>query len=206
MKVAIICFHKNIGRYPEEWIQKYKKSIIDQTYKEYQIFELNYGGEENRIFENSIFSSIHMDTHSDAHNYLIDLCFKEGYDAVMNSNVDDYYPPESLAILIMNYDPYFCLISGNYQSFTEINKNVYTTKFHYMNIEREFNRGHNIISHPCCLYTRSFLDYKESLDSREIPRDDFFMWKRMMKKGAKFKILPNILLHYRISELKTMAK
>ena len=203
MKVAIISFHKNIKRYPDEWINKYRKSILDQTHREYDIFELNYGGEENRIFDNSNFYSLPMNNHAEAHNYLVNMCFESGYDAVMNSNVDDYYPPETLSILLMHYDPYFCLISGNYQSFSENNNNRYVTKFHYMNVEREFNRGHNIISHPCCLYTRSFPNYNESLKSEEIPKDDFGMWKRMLSKGAKFRILPNILLYYRISELKT---
>jgi hypothetical protein len=203
MKVAIISFHKNIKRYPDEWIERYKKSILGQSYKDYQIFELNYGGDDNRIFENSVFTSLDLNDHAQAHNYLVNLCFEEGYDVIMNSNVDDYYPEETLGILISNYDPYYSVISGNYQSFTHYDNIIFTTKFHHLNIDREFQRGHNIISHPSCLYTRSFLKHNEKLLSEEIPKDDFGMWKRMINKGAKFKILSNVLLNYRISDLKT---
>jgi len=203
MKVAIISFHKNIKRYPDEWIERYKESILNQTYSDYQIYEINYGGDSNRIFESSVFTSMYMDDHAQAHNYLVNICFENGYDVIMNSNVDDYYPIETLETLIKNYDPYYSVISGNYRSFNDYNNIIFTTKFHHLNIEREFQRGHNIISHPSCLYTRSFLNHNESLLSSEIPKDDFGMWKRMLNKGAKFKILPNILLNYRISDLKT---
>jgi hypothetical protein len=203
MKIAIISFHKNIKRYPDKWVEMYRDSILNQDYKDYDLFELNYGGENNRIFDNSNFVSLSMQDHAQAHNYLVKNCFKLGYDAVMNTNVDDCYPQDSLSTLISNHDPYFCLISGNYKAFSEDNDSIYTTKFHYMNIDREFSREHNIISHPCCLYTRTFLNYNEELISSEIPRDDFKMWKRMLNKGAKFKIIPNVLLNYRISNLKT---
>ena len=71
--------------------------------------------------------------------------------------------------------------------------------------ERTFSNNHNIVAHPACAYTRKILDYNEKLISEEIASDDFCMWKRLLAKGAKFKIIPDVLLYYRISELKTKA-
>ena len=72
-----------------------------------------------------------------------------------------------------------------------------------LNIFNEFNKEHNIIAHPACLYSRKIMEYNDSLRSEEIPADDFSLWKRLLDKGARFKILPDVLMYYRISELKT---
>ena len=204
MKIALISFHKNIERYPKEWIDLYKDSILNQTYSDFDILEVNYGGTEERIFETSYFRSLKLRDHAEAHNYLLNWAFSESnYDLVLNTNVDDKYPLDRVDVQIKNFDPEFSVISGNYTSFSEERKEISTTSFHTMDIEKEFLKNHNIISHPACGYSRKILEYKESLVSEQIPSDDFQMWKRLLSKGAKFKILPNVLMFYRISELKT---
>jgi hypothetical protein len=40
VKIALICFHKNIGRYPKEWIDLYKDSILNQTNMDFDILEI----------------------------------------------------------------------------------------------------------------------------------------------------------------------
>jgi hypothetical protein len=205
MKTALISFHKNIGRYPIEWIEKYRDSIINQTNKDFDIFELNYGGGEERIFENSEFISLNLNDHAQAHNYLLERCFSLGYDLILNTNVDDRYPLDRVKLQIDNFDPEISVMSGNYISFTETKENIHCTKFEELDIFKEFSNNHNIIAHPACAYSRKILDYNENLISEEIASDDFCMWKRLLTKGAKFKILPEVLLYYRISELKTKA-
>lgn len=203
MKIAVISFHKNIGRYPIEWIEKYKNSILNQTYQEFDIVELNYGGGIERIFENSRFISENLTDHAEAHNRLLNICFDDGYDYILNTNVDDYYPINRISLHVQNYNNEFSVISGNYQGFNGDSDLLGITQFHTMNIDDEFSKNHNIISHPACGYTRKFLEYKEKLISQEVPADDFYMWKRMRAKGAKFKILPEVMMYYRISDLKT---
>ena len=205
MKTALISFHKNIGRYPIEWIEKYRDSIINQTNKDFDIFELNYGGGEERIFENSEFISLNLNDHAQAHNYLLERCFSLGYDLILNTNIDDRYPLDRVKLQIDNFDPEISVMSGNYISFTETRENIHCTKFEELDIFKEFSNNHNIIAHPACAYSRKILDYNENLISEEIASDDFCMWKRLLTKGAKFKILPDVLLYYRISELKTKA-
>jgi hypothetical protein len=205
MRTALISFHKNIGRYPIEWIEKYRDSIINQTNKDFDIFELNYGGGEERIFENSEFISLNLNDHAQAHNYLLERCFSLGYDLILNTNVDDRYPLDRVKLQIDNFDPEISVMSGNYISFSETRENIHRTKFEELDIFKEFSNNHNIIAHPACAYSRKILDYNENLISEEIASDDFCMWKRLLTKGAKFKILPDVLLYYRISELKTKA-
>jgi len=204
MKIALISFHKNIGRYPKEWIDLYKESILNQTYNDFDIFELNYGGGDERIFENSEFISKELNDHAEAHNFLLSHCFGNGYDAILNTNVDDYYPLDRVEKQIREFDPDISVLSGNYTSFSEYKNNIHTTKFHTLNIANEFIKNHNIIAHPACCYSKKIMEYNDSLVSNEIPADDFSLWKRLLSKGARFKILPEVLLHYRISDLKTV--
>ena len=203
MKIALISYHKNIGRYPKEWIDLYKESILNQTYNDFDIIELNYGGVDERIFENSEFISIELKDHAEAHNFLLSHCFNNGYDIILNTNVDDYYPLDRVEKQVREFDPEISVLSGNYTSFSESQNNLHTTKFHLLNIQNEFIKNHNIIAHPSCAYSRKILDYKEKLISEEIASDDFCMWKRLLDKGAKFKISQDVLLYYRISDLKT---
>jgi hypothetical protein len=203
MKIALICFHKNIKRYPDEWIIDYRNSILNQTYKDFDIFELNYGGKEEIIFNNSFFISEELEDHAEAHNKLLDICFNKGYEYVLNTNVDDYYPINRISLQVQNYNTDYAVISGNYQGFSDYNNHLASTNFHNMNIDTEFSKNHNIIAHPACGYTRKFLEFREKLISQEIPADDFCMWKRMRSKGAQFKIIPEVLMYYRISNLKT---
>jgi hypothetical protein len=203
MRIALICFHKNIGRYPNEWIKIYKNSILEQTYNNFDIFEINYGGGDERIFDNSFFESANLKDHAEAHNYLLDKCFSLDYDFIINTNVDDKYPLDRIQIQIDNIDSDFSVMSGNYTSFSELTPKIATTNFQELNIFNEFKKEHNIIAHPACLYSRKIIEYNDSLRSEEIPADDFSLWKRLLDKGAKFKILPDVLMYYRISELKT---
>lgn len=205
MKVVLISFHKNLGRYPKKWIDDYKDSILSQTYKDFDIFELNYGLGEERIFDNSYFESLNLQDHAQAHNYLLQKCFSLGYELILNSNIDDKYPLDRIKLQVEIFDPEISVISGNYTSFSDERDIIHTTNFDKLFISKEFSSNHNIIAHPACGYTRKILDYNEELRSEEIASDDFCMWKRLLSKGAKFKILPNVLLYYRISELKTKA-
>jgi hypothetical protein len=203
MKIALISFHKNVSRYPKEWIDLYKESILNQTYNEFDIIELNYGGGDERIFENSEFISIELKDHAEAHNFLLHHCFKNGYDVILNTNVDDYYPLDRVEKQINTFDPDVAVSSGNYSSFSENNSPNIPTEFHKMIIHNEFRMNHNIIAHPSCCYSKKIMEYKDSLISEEIPADDFALWRRLLDKGAKFKILPDVLMYYRISDLKT---
>jgi hypothetical protein len=199
MRTAVISFHKNVRRYPKEWIISYKKSILNQTNTDFDILELNYGGGNERIFGNSIFTSVFLNDHAQAHNLLVDVAFKMGYDFVLNSNVDDVYFPSRVDLQIKAYDANVPVISGNYQ----ILNSDYRTAFHLLDMDAEFDRNHNIIAHPVCGYTKKYLEYRDKLISREIPKDDFRLWKRIRHKKAVFKIMPDILFYYRVSELKT---
>lgn len=197
MKVATICFHKNLSRYPAKWIEDYRMSIENQVTKT-TIFEINYGGTEEGIFKDSMFESIELPTHAHAHNYLCYKAIHKGFDFVANTNIDDLYHQErifrQLPYCEQGYDVVSC-------DMTQIDADNNVTRadilFSQMNITEHAETGHNIIAHPACIYSKNFIEHSGMLIPSEIPKDDFNLWKRSYGK-FKFFIAPYVLLYYRI--------
>jgi hypothetical protein len=107
IKSAVIFYHSNIQNvYPERWISKCIDTILQQTHQDFDIFELNYGGDEHTVFRWHLhklngrkytFLSKRLDDHGMAMNFLLDYIFSQGYDAVFNTNLDDFYAPTRFA-------------------------------------------------------------------------------------------------------------
>lgn len=197
MKIALICYHKNISTiYPVEWIDKFRESILNQTHKEFDIVEVNYGSLGERIFEQSEFIVRQSVNFVETMNYLLDLCTENGYDYVFNSNVDDHFAlnriERQLTILQNGYD----IVSSNFVLIDDKDKELFSHKFHLMNIKRELMRNHNIIGHPSVAYSRKFFE-RERYDPTAIPFEDLNLWKRTIDQYS-FHILPDQLLFHRI--------
>lgn len=199
MKIAVLCYHKNINTiYKKEWIEEYKQSILNQTYKDFSIMEMNYGGTNERIFENSLFESVEMPTFVHALNYLLDKCFSGGYDYVFNSNVDDQNSVDriekQLPYLKQGYD----LVSSNF-ALIQDGQVIKHHRFHQLNIEEQLSYDHNIVCHPACAYNRSFWKNNRYVPE-EMKIEDLLLWKRAIKNGSKFIIVEECLLYHRLHE------
>lgn len=199
MKVALLTYHKNISSiYPPEWIEKYKESIKAQTFNDFQIMELNYGGTTERIFENSYFESFPYPTFIHALNYLLDKCFSSGYDVVFNSNVDDWAREDWMESLLLNVLEGYDLVSSNFCLIID-DKIVKYHQFHNLNIIAELEHEHNPIAHPAVCYTKRFWKQNRYVPA-EIPREDMLLWTRAIKSGSKFYINKENLLFHRIHD------
>ena len=205
MKVAVIIFHKQSHRYNSEWVQKCLHSIQNQTYKSFDVFELDYGNEHTQLYPNSNFMSLELPTHAEAHNLLLDQVFTLGYDCAMNVNIDDIYTLDRFAKQVPWIENGFDVISSNFYHIDERGRVTGSLAMDAKLPEVEARRGHNIIAHPVCCYSRNFWTNCTKLRASEIPKDDFELWKRSYGK-FKFKILPNFLLYYRVHGQKVSAK
>lgn len=195
MKVALLVYHKNaIDLYPNSWIEEFKLSIDQQTYKEFDIFELNYGSDNFRIFDNSKYYKVELDNHIHAMNILIDHILLNGYDIIANTNIDDIYHECRLEKQIEAIESGYDLVSSNFLYVGEKSQMMQMSKY---NIEKELNKGHNVICHPLVVTHRRFwedkLEYKNLLG-----KEDLDLWQRAIKLGRKFTILEDYLLKYRI--------
>lgn len=194
-KTILICYHANIKSiYKSEWIDQYKQSILNQTFKDFIIYEINYGGGEERIFENSEYESKEMPTFIHAMNYLIEKALNDGADVIANCNVDDFVSHEWLNIQIPLMNEYD-IVSCNFLLLKD-NKVVHRHYFDKLGIKQELDKNHNIVAHPAVTYSRKFL-LENRYIPEEFPIEDMLLWKRTIDK-YKFKIVSENLLFHRL--------
>lgn len=198
MKLALLCYHKNIDKiYPKAWIEKYKNSILNQTVKDFDIIEVDYGGSNQRIFENSCYLSKDFLNFVSCMNYLLDDCFNQGYDYVFNTNVDDYYSIDRIERQLLYLQRGFDVVSSNFVLIKD-DKEFKSLLFHHMNIKNELSKNHNIIAHPVVAYSKQFWKHHK-YDADQIPTEDLNLWQRAID-NKKFMILPDYLLFHRLHD------
>lgn len=212
MKACVIFYHKNsTAIYEKRWIDKCIDTILNQSFQDFCIYEINYGGDDFSIFsginhnKDLNFYSKKFDNHAEAMNFIIDTAFYEGCDVVFNTNVDDFYSldrfKEQLEILEIGYD----LVSSDFyyvKDFNEKEMDVITNDICVSKegpISVELKKNNNVIAHPCVAFSKKFWDINRYIPE-EIPEEDLMLWKRGIESGMKFYIIPEKLLFYRIHQ------
>ncbi len=197
MQVALIVYHRNAEKiYPPHWIEKFRESILGQTFQDFKIFEVNYGTDDFRIFPNSVFESRQFETFAHVMNYLLDSLFAAGYDCVANVNCDDYYSPERLQKQIPYIEAGFDVVSSNF-ALVKDDEVTLIHEFDKRDIGAELAKDHNMLCHPVILMSANFWK-SNRYDPSEIPVEDMNLWKRGIAAGYKFIILPDVLCYHRL--------
>ncbi len=213
MKTAVIFYHKNIlSIYKQRWVDKCIQSIKDQTYTDFDVFELNYGHGNDilcNVFPNNkyIHYKNEFPNHIAAMNAMHDTIFANGYDVVFNTNMDDYYHPERFAKQLQAIAEGAQLVSSNFMYVQgdayENDVSGMTFNFHTYDIITSLANGHNVVAHPVTAMHRSFwsmpndapgIRYNEDL----LGSEDLDLWQRAMAAGRTIRILPDFLLNYRL--------
>lgn len=210
MKIGVIFFHKNIETiYKKEWVGKSIRSMLNQSYSDFVIYELNYGGSEESIISKynptqvHNFFSLNLENHGHAMNYILDEAFSDGCDYVFNTNLDDYYSRFRIQIQLNSFSDAVDIISSNFYHITEIDgvdsiiRSLYVSQYQD-SIEKELiEKSHNFIAHPAVAFSKNFWE-KNRYNPSEIPLEDLKLWQRAYVNGSKFKIVDDFLLHYRL--------
>lgn len=198
MKVGLICYHKNIySVYKPEWVKQFIDSILNQSYRDFTIYEANYGGGEERLFENSIFESIELPTFVHAMNHLIERSLEDGIDAIANSNADDYFALNRIEVQLPFIENGYDIVSSNF-CLIQDDQIVKVHSFDKLDLKYELGRNHNIIGHPSVVYSRHFL-LNNRYEPEDIPFEDMILWQNTVN-NFRFKIVPENLLFHRIHE------
>jgi hypothetical protein len=193
-RLAIIVFHSQLTQYPKQWILDFSESILNQTYSDFDILEINYNGGEERIFASSIYESVDLNNHAEAMNYLIDKAFASGYDFVFNANADDVFALDRIEKQLPYLEQGYDIVSSNFSLFND--KGVFHThRFDKLNIRHELERNHNVICHPVVAYSKHFWSYNR-YKPELIPLEDMRLWQSSIR-SFRFIILPDVLLYHR---------
>lgn len=210
MKLGVIFFHKNIAKiYKDRWIKKCVDSILNQSVKEFSIYEINYGGDDYSVLEGfefqnpHYFSSMELQNHAEAMNIIIDYAFGDGCDFVFNTNLDDYYRTDRIELQSSMMREGFDIVSSDFCYIEEKGEDDIIT-FHkkilqFGPIEKNLYENHNVIAHPAVCFSRKFWEKNRYFPS-EIPMEDLLLWKRGISNGYKFYIHPDELLFYRLHQ------
>jgi hypothetical protein len=113
-------------------------------------------------------------------------------------NVDDWYALNRFEKQIPAIEQGFDVVSSNFYRVNDDESVKQSFRFHDRDIIKEAAKEHNILAHPVLCYSREFWLNCDRLQEKEIPFDDFMLWKRSYKKNFKFIILPYFLLFQRI--------
>lgn len=203
MKVGVIFYHKNIkDLYQWSWIEKSVYSIINQSYNDFEIFEVNYGNEnfsilnELKIKRNYSFYNRNYNNHADAMNFLIEEALRNDVDILFNTNLDDYYDIDRFKIQIEKINQGFDVVASNFTHVDDNDNFIRNMQMCSLDIKSELNNQHNLIAHPVVCWSKKFLK-KNRYISSEIPAEDLRLWQRTYKK-YNFTICSEYLLNYRI--------
>ena len=229
-KIAVILFHKNLTRlYKPEWINKCVTSITNQSFQNFDIFEMNYGNDSYSIFNNINITHTHYffrkdyNTHIEAMLFLLNKCFSElNYDIVFNTNLDDYYTTDRFETQITCIDKGYLLCSSlmNYitEKFEGVDKiikvwdiDTFSIKGEYglyidtNKIKEHLNKNHNIINHSCVCYTRKFWESYDKNNNLlryrdDKPYEDLSLWQRAINNNIPITMINKHLIQYRIHE------
>jgi hypothetical protein len=219
----IVLFHKNIKNlYKEEWIKQCIKSLENQTYNNFDIYEINYGNDNYKLkdyfsksfLENRKYEYVRkkFKDHSYSINYIINhgINSSNEYKYIGVVNLDDYYHKDRFKIQIKKLEEgNFDVVSNNIQ-YIKNDGSLYkkiklTNNDNQEYIDNKFKKGDNIIAHPCATYTVNFFK-KYGPYPNTVPREDFDLWIKARKLGAKISILDEYLLYYRLHINQTSRK
>ena len=169
MTVGVIIYHKNALKiYEQAWIDQCVSSIQNQTYNDFVVFEMDYGGTDVTVYPDYVFRlSQELPTYADAMNKLLDIAFCHDLEYVFNVNIDDYYAPN-------RFERQLELLEGG--------AHLVSTFFEFVNeygtisviaprgpIKEELDSGNNVICHPSVAYSKTFWENCSRYDPAEVP-------------------------------------
>lgn len=204
MKVATILYHKNILNICDEsWIKDCIGSILNQSFRNFTIYEINYGDDDYKLkdyFETDIdwkYYQKPLKNHAEAMNFLFEECEKDNVDYIFNNNMDDFSRFDRFWIQLdesnrNNLD----ICCSNFIHIDRKNKEIRKMNMSEKDFQIEFERGHNMVCHPSVLYSKNFYT-NNRYDIDEIPEEDFNLWKRTLK-DFKYGLVNEYLIYYRI--------
>lgn len=206
-KVGVLIYHKNIyDIYSKSWVDKCIESIMEQTFRDFHIYELCYSDNKQQLWSGFNYEHKPMGNHIEAMNHVLDWAFGDGCEIVFNVNLDDYYTPNRFERQIKAIKSGYDLVSSNFQHVEDkngVDELGQVFDFAKVEINAEFNKGHNVISHPSVAYTKKFWEKNKYYDVDRLGDEDFQLWKKAMANGSKIIILDEVLHYYRQSPNQT---
>lgn len=201
MKIGVIFFHGNLYRiHDPKWSVKCLESIMNQSVKDLNYYEINFGDDQLKLVNGSKFFHKPMKNYVDAMNFIISQAFNDGCDYVFNTNVDDFYHPRRIEKQLEFLEKGYDIVSSDF-CYVDLEDNPfqYLNMSKYGDIESNLIIEHNVIAHPSVGFNKRFWeDPLNRYDINSVGKEDLELWKLSIQRGYKFHIVDEVLLYYRI--------
>lgn len=208
-KIGVVFFHSNIEKiYKQRWVNTSVYSILNQSYKDFHIYEINYNGDNHSVIPEGVPKKFWADkkkNYAEAMNFIITQAFDDGCDFVFNTNLDDFYHTDRFKKQLEMMDDGYDVLSTEFCYISEINENEDTIIRHMnihrfsQNIKENLLSNHNVIAHPSVCFSKKYWDNESNrYDDSLVPIEDMELWKKSIVSNYKFGIHPELLLYYRI--------
>ena len=188
------------------------KSVLYQTFQEWELLVLDDGSQDNTLQCVKQFSDPRIRVCFFEHNYINTLnkglSLAKGKD-IARMDADDMMVPERLQIqyTILEQCPHFAICSSWIQVFGDkIANKISGTLFGEINDALSLLLHGNFISHPTVMFRKDFFD-QYGLLYKEYPyAEDFKLWFDAVLIGARIYIEPQPLVFYRLSNSQATFK
>lgn len=200
MKTGVAFYYKNIDQYNPAWVNKCIQSIRNQSHKDFDVYVINYGTEQNESFDFKVGRRFHfmhkpLSNHAEAVNEIYSWIF-ETCDVAVNTNIDDYYSTKRIEYLLKDLHNGADVASSNFHVINTEGKIIHSPIYSGMSVAHELKNGFNPVSNPCHVMKKRVFEALK-FNSSLVPAEDMDYWSRALKLGFKIVVNPRYLHYYR---------
>jgi len=195
LKVGVAIYYCNPEQYPKQWRDKCFDSLKNQTYKDFKSYSLDYGWDGN-FSSTDITRFVKLKNYAEAMNYIYSWIF-ETCDVAVNVNIDDYYAPERIELLLKEIESGADVASSNYHIIDEDDNIIHSTQFEKLDVNKELRKWNKIVSNPAHLMSKKVWDSGFRFNPELVPIEDLHAWREIIQRGFVIKIHPAYLHYYR---------
>lgn len=205
--VSVIIPAYNVSGFIKETLE----SVLSQTFKDYEVIVINDGSPDTALLEEQIKPYLHLITYLKQPNGGAGAARNAGIWAAQGELVafldgDDVWLPDFLnaQLELLNSDGGYDLVYADATNFNSAGLNQST------NMDMNPSEGEvtveSLISARCCVITSSVVARRSKVvavgcfDERFRNSQDFDLWLRLAKHGARFTYQKRVLVHRRIYE------
>ncbi len=195
----------------EEYIAEAIKSILKQTYKDFEFIIVNDGSRDRTADIIKSFGDDRIVFINRHDNKGLVFSLNEGIsyakgDFIARMDADDISTPDRFALQLKYFDnhPEVDVLGGSYHCFGNSCRTV----------KRETNpevvagllRYYCCMAHPTIMMRRKVIYQKELYSQDYLYAEDFELWGRLLARGTVFANIPNVILKYRVTDTHISSK
>ena len=192
----------------ERFIELAIKSVLNQTYKNFEFLIYNDGSTDNSLNIIKSFNDDRITIFNSKKNRgivygLNYLLKKSNGDIIARIDSDDVWVQNKLEkqINVLNNFGHNCLIAC-FANLIDDEGKVFDTKFKQYYVEKDIKKylpNSNFIIHSSVVIPKNIFEKVGIYRDKYLHTEDYDLWLRIMYANIKIIILPEVLLNYRVS-------